>query len=106
MTSLTETTRTRIQQLFAPDHHHVVARLLESECGNNLPFLEHADAQTLERYHLAALALSRGSLEGLREAIELAKLDWRDLLVAASKVELQDIHREGRVRRSRGRKQS
>jgi hypothetical protein len=81
--ALTDSTWDAIRALFPPEHHATVAHMLESECGNNLPFLEQADAKTLERYHLAALKLSRGTLDGLRQAVDLAKTDWRDLLVAA-----------------------
>jgi hypothetical protein len=31
----------------------------------------------------AALKLSRGDLTGLRDAVELVNIDWRDLLLAA-----------------------
>jgi hypothetical protein len=58
-------------------------RLLVEECGNNLPFCENSTPQSLERIRFAALKLSKGNLLGLHKAVELAKLDWRDLLVAA-----------------------
>jgi hypothetical protein len=87
MTALTETTQERIRELFSPGHHVEVAEILERECGNNLPFMEKADASRLERLQLAALTLSQGDMGKLREAVELAKTDWRDLLVAASKAE-------------------
>lgn len=41
------------------------------------------DEFQLERVRFAALKLSTGSLAGLRRAVELAKLDARDLLMAA-----------------------
>ena len=84
---VSERTRDGIRELFPPEHCAAVAHILETECGNNLPFLEHADANMLERYQLAALKLSRGTLEGLREAVDLAKVDWRDLLVAADSLD-------------------
>jgi len=87
MTGLTETTWSTIRQLFPSDLCPAVAEILEHECGNNLPFLEEADALSLERFHLAALKLSHGNLGKLREAVELAKTDWRDLLVAADQAE-------------------
>ena len=37
----------------------------------------------LERLRYAAMKLSRGTLGGLRQAIELVKTDWRDLLMGA-----------------------
>jgi hypothetical protein len=37
----------------------------------------------MERWRFSALKLSEGNIEKLSKAIELAKLDWRDLLVSA-----------------------
>lgn len=96
MAGLTEKTSTTIRELFPPEQHDTVAELLETECGNNLPFLEKADAQTLERFQLAALQLSKGTLAGLHAAVDLAKTDWRDLLMAAS---AEDEPRRRRKRR-------
>ncbi|MDR3401841.1 MAG: hypothetical protein P4L99_05010 [Chthoniobacter sp.] len=81
--ALSPETSRRVELLFAPEQRAEVTRLLFEECGNNLPFLENRDEQGLERFQFAALKLSGGDLHGLREAIDLAKLDWRDLLVAA-----------------------
>lgn len=53
------------------------------ECGRNLPFCQDYHPEDLDRFRIAALRLSEGSLDRLREAIELAKIDWRDLLMAA-----------------------
>lgn len=80
---LSHETRRRIDALFAPVGRAAAERLLVAECGNNLPFCEHSTAESLERLRFAALKLSEGSLQKLREAVELAKLDWRDLLMAA-----------------------
>jgi len=60
-----------------------VTELLVRECGNNLSFLQDLDEYGLERFRFAALKLSGGQIEKLREAIHLAKADWRDLLMAA-----------------------
>lgn len=57
--------------------------MLDEQCGNNLAFPTRLDAHALERYRFAALKLSGGDLEKLRQAVTLAKLDWRDLLMAA-----------------------
>jgi hypothetical protein len=72
-----------IQAVFPPEEHEEVARLLVEECGNNLPFLEKSDAKSLERFRFAALKLSQGDIDKLLEAVVLAQIDWRDLLVAA-----------------------
>jgi len=86
-TPLSEATRKRVCELFAPEQHSEVVQLLESDCGNNLPFLQNLDAQGLEPVRFAALTISEGSLEKLHSAVELAKNDWRDLLGAAHRKE-------------------
>jgi hypothetical protein len=45
--------------------------------------LEKLNEIELERFRFAALKLSAGSIDKLKEAIALAKADWRDLLVSA-----------------------
>jgi hypothetical protein len=69
--------------LFRQGERNEAASLLAEQCGNNLPFLESLDEHGLERFQFAALKLSGGNLSRLRNAIELAKTDWRDLLMAA-----------------------
>lgn len=73
----------RIELLFAAGDREEAEAIIAYECGTNLPFLEDATARQLERYQFAALKLSDGDLGKLREAVELAKVDWRDLLMAA-----------------------
>src|SRR5262245_871663 len=82
-TDLSSETRRRLEILFRAEDRAVAARMLAEECGNNLPFLEKLDEHGLERFQFAALKLSGGDLMRLRDAIELAKSDWRDLLMAA-----------------------
>ena len=57
--------------------------ILVEECGNNLPFLHNTDEAGMDRFRFAALKLSGGDLDKLRDAVRLAKTDWRDLLAAA-----------------------
>jgi hypothetical protein len=80
---LTPETIRRVDLLFPPELREEVIRILEDECGNNLPFLAKADAKKLERFRFAALKVSRGQLDRLRSAVALGKLDWRDLLMSA-----------------------
>ena len=80
---LSPETRRRLDALFAPDDRAEAEQLLVDECGNNLPFLHELDQFQLERFRFAAMKLSQGLLSGLRQAIVLAKTDWRDLLMAA-----------------------
>jgi len=69
---LTTGTAKRIAMLFKPNDIELVSSLLVDECG-----------ELLERVHFAVLKLSRGDLNALQRAIDLAKLDWRDALVSA-----------------------
>jgi hypothetical protein len=80
---LSPETQRRVNLLFRPEEQYIVATLLITECDNNLPFLEQLDEYELERFRFAALKLSNGNLDKLREAIGIAKSDWRDLLMAA-----------------------
>jgi hypothetical protein len=80
---LSPDTEARVEALFPPESRAEVADLLIHQCGNNLPLLEKLDEFELERFQFAALKLSGGSVDKLRKAIQLAKSDWRDLLVSA-----------------------
>jgi hypothetical protein len=80
---LSADTKRHIAALFTPSHRMEVSELLLQRCGNNLPFCEKSDEVKLERIRFAALKLSGGDINKLREAIELANQDWRDLLVSA-----------------------
>jgi len=73
----------RLELLFPPRVREEARQLLTEECGSNLPFFGGSNPIGLERVRFAALKVSQGQLEKLREAIELAKVDWRDLLVIA-----------------------
>lgn len=88
---LTQRTRDHVAILF-PTAQEKVAEILVRECGNNLPLLEKADALALERLRFAVLRLSEGRFDKLRSAIELAKVDWRDLLLAAGFGEDAEAH--------------
>jgi len=59
-----------------PDRQLVVAELE----ATNLPLAGPAER---ERVHFAVLLLAHGSAASLRGALELARVDWRDVLVAA-----------------------
>ena len=90
---LSPDTIVRLDILFDEPERSEAGRLLVEECGNRLPFCEESDAVSLERIRFAALKLSNGELSALRSAVELAQIDWRDLLVAADFAEDTDAHR-------------
>lgn len=72
----------RLRVLFVEPEWASAEKMLVEECGNNLPLLERYNSVELEQVRFAALKVSGGSLAKLRDAVELAKLDWRDLVVA------------------------
>jgi hypothetical protein len=90
---LSPETERRIEALFPPSSRSEVAELLICECGNNLPLLEKLNEIELERFRFAALKLSAGSIDKLKEAVALAKADWRDLLVSAGFGTTIDSHK-------------
>ena len=92
MAMLSEATWEKVRSIFPFEQHDEVAKLLETECGNNLPFWGKETPVRLERVRFAALQLSEGSMEKLRAAIRLANTDWRDLLVAAGFADSLDAH--------------
>lgn len=89
-TPLTAEVILRIALLFTREEREAASALLASECGNNLPFCANDTPAGLNRIRFAALKLSEGELGKLRKAIDLAKNDWRDLLVAARFAD--DVH--------------
>ncbi|MEM8712882.1 MAG: hypothetical protein AAGG01_18175 [Planctomycetota bacterium] len=60
-----------------------VSSLLETEVGQNLPFCEERTAVEMERIRFAVIRLIVEDSETASEAVDLAKTDWRDLLMAA-----------------------
>ena len=80
---LSQETERRIAALFPASSRGEVSELLIIHCGNNLPFCDNDDELQLERIRFSALKLSAGNIDKLKDAIKLAKTDWRDLLVAA-----------------------
>jgi hypothetical protein len=98
MTVLSEATWEKVCETFPSERHDEVAKLLQTECGNNLPFLERETPHGLERVRFAALKLSEGSMEKLGAAVKLANADWRDLLVAAGSADSVDAHKHWTLR--------
>ena len=92
MTDLSEKTREIIRKMFPVWRRNKVAKLLATECGENLPFQSGKDGTELERFRFAVLKLSGGNMSRLRAAIALAQEDWRDLLIEAGFAESFDGH--------------
>ena len=84
MIELSSATTVRLRLLFRPEHVADAARLLSEECADNLPLIGMpATPSSLERLRFAAIRVSGGDPTRLREAVRIAQIDWRDLLVAA-----------------------
>ncbi|MBZ5667706.1 MAG: hypothetical protein LAO30_24300 [Acidobacteriia bacterium] len=98
MVELSQATVEKVRKLFIPEGHKQVIELLETECGNNLPLLGHLGPESLERFRFAALKLSNGHFEKLRRAVDLAKCDWRDLLVAAGFANDAEAHKKWEIK--------
>jgi hypothetical protein len=84
---LTEGLHRKVCRLFSAENQAEVIYLLEKECGRGLPFYENATSENLERVRLAVLKLSDGDVSELRNALHVAKSDWRDVLLAAEQPE-------------------
>ena len=76
-------TRAKLEQLFPPEQRAEAVALLEEKCGTDLPLIAAQGVEGIDRVRCAALKISDGSLEKLHEAIRVANMDWRDVLVAA-----------------------
>jgi hypothetical protein len=83
MVALSKSTQEQLRTIFAPSFQDEVTLILVNECADNLPFLERAGPRQLDRIRLAVLRLSNGDVPKLREWVDRAKLDWRDVLMAA-----------------------
>ena len=91
MVLLSEATRERVKRLFPAEKIVAVELLLAEECADNLPEWQRKSPtpEKLERIRFAVLKLSDGSMDRLRQAIALAKLDFRDVLMGAG---FGDVH--------------
>lgn len=92
---LTEAVLARLEASFPADLRAEVKDLLVHECGRNLPYCgEPGKDLLIERIRIGVLRVSAGNMEDLLRAIELAQVDWRDLLVAAGFGESTEAHLE------------
>jgi hypothetical protein len=83
MVPISPRTASLVSALFAPKDVAAANRMLEVDCGNELPFLQDWTPESLERIRFAVLRISRGDLVRLRDAVMKARTDWRDVLVEA-----------------------
>ncbi|HMZ07665.1 MAG TPA: hypothetical protein PK078_08605 [Anaerolineales bacterium] len=83
MTAISKLTLALIKKLYPANIQNQVKLLIEEQCGQNLPFCENATPESLHRLRFAALKAGEGNMDKLAKAVNLAKIDWRDLLVWA-----------------------
>lgn len=76
-------TAQRLARLFSGADREYAQLLLEEECGTKLPLIDGPEDVRIDRCRCAALKLSGGDIRQLEEAVKMANIDWRDLLVAA-----------------------
>ena len=74
-------TQELIERLFVEAVRAEAEHMLVERCGNNLPFCDQDDEFQMERIRFAVLRIGLGDLEETRKAMDLAKRDWRDVLV-------------------------
>ena len=95
-----------VPQVTAADIERVVRRdFAETEVDAALAILAEDGPQAWHReparVRLAALKLANGSLEGLRRAVDRAKLDYRDVLAPAEYPKFTEFGLRARRLRSR-----
>jgi hypothetical protein len=83
MTELSANTRAVLEKVFASEDMAEAERILVEECGNNIVCCVDDSPEEMERIRFAAIKASGGSLSALRECVNLAQADWRDILVDA-----------------------
>lgn len=92
MIALSRRTAELVARLFDPGDAPEATRLLETDCAERLPLIHSPNPQGLERIRFAALRASGGSLSKLRSMVEMAQIDWRDLLMTAGFAESTEAH--------------
>jgi plasmid stabilization system protein ParE len=78
---VSDVVRAEVCERFSPEEASEVILALETTA---LPFLDAPDrGRERARVHLATLKVAGGDLPRFRQALALARTDWRDVLVAA-----------------------
>lgn len=80
---LSEKTLEAIDNLFSPKERVSIQELLESECSKLALGCESWTDTQMERIWFAVLKLGSNNSQLFLEAVELARIDWRDLLISA-----------------------
>ena len=83
MSELSQDTKNLVHALFKSREALEVCGMLENECGTEALSCGGWTPAQLERIRFAVLRLVKDKTMSLESAINLAKTDWRDLLMAA-----------------------
>lgn len=80
-----------LERMFPSPEQKAVRSLLLEECTGKLPSVE---PDAYERIHLAILKISNGDSRKFTDAVELARIDWRDVLMWAEFANDLDAHKK------------
>lgn len=80
---ITLTTRHVLRVVFPPNLWEQVETTLAIDCGPEQVHSRYFDGEAMERIWLATLKLSDGSITAFENAVLLAQIDWRDVLLGA-----------------------
>lgn len=83
MIELTSKTKAAVERIFPKDMWLEVCEKLVKECGDNLPAVEASYTELAERIRFAVIKSSEGNYSKFLSCVDLAKEDWRDILVGA-----------------------
>lgn len=80
---ITVRTRRVLRAVFPPNLWERVETTLTIDCGPEQVHSRDLDGEAMERIWLATLKLSNGSITAFENAVLVAQIDWRDVLMGA-----------------------
>ena len=80
---ITLRTRHVLRVVFPPNLWERVEKTLVIDCGPEHVHSRDFDGEAMERIWLATLKLSDGSITAFENAVLLAQIDWRDVLLGS-----------------------
>ena len=83
MSELSNRTKKIVHDFYKSREALEVCDMLETECGTEALYFRGWSPEQMERIHFAVLKLAKENSMDLDSAIQLAQLDWRDLLMSA-----------------------
>ncbi|WP_158268884.1 hypothetical protein [Pseudomonas mangrovi] len=101
MSDLSQDTTSLVHALYQSREAVEICHVLENECGTEALSCEGWTPVQMERVRYAVLRLATENSMSLDSAIDLAKKDWRDLLIAAGFGNELNAHKEWERRKIR-----